>query len=339
MSKVIYFGDCNIELAEQAKAHRRDAFLVESSNYQEFLESRRHNLVCYTSLADLPKDISIVMEILLSADTIVYCPPEVWSDHKTITATNATDCIQGSSEILLLYLSDQVKVVNLNLCISQKYKNSIADTRKTNSKQIWIAGCSVSHGVGVKPTERYGSLVGDKLDLPCSFLTAPGSSIRWAANQILKSDIRSGDILCWGITTFRRIPYYYQDQLHHLHALNALYQKNSAFNRIFPIDQLDDENNLFQCLESIRELINFCKKLDIQLVMFNAVIDDLLNRSLLNEQYYYQFKYLLNKNAKTYNTQGLFLYQDFGTDNLHPGPKTHQLYSNFLAKIITSTAV
>ena len=331
MSVIIYFGDNDVLLGRRAKAHDSNAFLIETSNCQNFLSSEK-DCVCYTSLADLPKDLSIVVSILLTANKIIYCPPKQWSDGKSLTNNTYTDCIQRLTENLLLYVSNYTNVENIELCFDQKYNNHISDTRKTNEKQLWIAGCSVSHGDGVTEQERYGATLSKKLDLPCSFLTKLGSSISWAANQILKSDIRNGDILCWGITSFSRVTFYCQDSLIHVTAQHYHDEKN--FNKILPIDHLDNENNLYHTIESIREVINFCQKLKIQLVMFDAVRDPLLNRILRKEKYYYQYPYPLNKNYQSYNSHGLFVDHDLGSDNLHPGPISHQHYSNFLAHII-----
>lgn len=337
MSVIIYFGDNDTTIANRAKMHDSNAYLIDCNNYKNFYLSRPQNCVCYTSLSDLPKDLSVVVSILSTADTIIYSPPETWSDQKKISLNNITNCIQGLTETILLHLSNFKKVINIDLCIEQKYNNILADERKTDSKQLWIAGCSVSHGVGVDLHERYGSLLSQELNLPCSFLTFSGSSIQWAANQILKSDLRSGDILCWGITNFSRIPFYYQNKLQHI--LAVYYELNKNFNKIFPIELLTNENTLFQNLESIRAVTNFCEKLKIQLIMFNALTDNQLNRVLRKEKYYYQFPYSLNKNFKTYEPYGLFVFDDLGNDNHHPGPITHQKYYKFLSQIIDTKSI
>lgn len=337
MSIVIFFGDNDTTIADKAKMYNPAAYLLDTENYKNFLSSVSKNCVCYTSLSDLPKDLSIVVSILLTADTIIYSPPVTWSDQKKINLDNITNCIQGLTESLLIHISNIKKVIDIDLCIEQKYNIDLADERKTDNKQLWIAGCSISHGIGVDVHERYGSLLSQELDLPCSFLTCPSSSIQWAATQILQSDLRSGDILCWGITNFSRIPFYYENKLQHIFA--NYYKLNKNFYKILPIELLTSENTLFQNLQSIRTVTNFCEKLGVQLIMFNVLHDNHLNRTLKKEKYYYQFQYLLNKNYNTYQSHGLFVFDDLGNDNQHPGPITHQKFCKFLSQIIDTKSI
>lgn len=328
---VIYFGDNDASIADQAKKKTVDAFLVDFSNYKEFLLSN-NDCVCYTSLADLPKNVEIAVSILAKADKIIYCPPEKWSDGKKLNFDTVHNCIQGLTETLLIYMSEYVEIENIDLCIEKKYLNPLVDGRKTDEKQLWIAGCSVSHGDGVKEEEKYGNLLSKKLNIPCSFLTKPGSSIRWAASQILKSDIRRNDIVCWGITTFARFPFYYNNRLEHLNS--SWYIENKRLNKIFPIDMLDSENTLYQSVQAIDEVINFCEKIQAQLIMFDALSDHHLNRILKNKNNYHKFPWLLNKNVKNYESYGLFTFYDLGNDGEHPGIITHKKYSEFLAQLI-----
>lgn len=337
MSVVIFFGDNDLSIAENARECDPDAYLIDSSNYESFLIEKPNNCVCYTSLADLTKNLSNVVLLLSKADTVIYSPPKSWSDRKKIDYDNITNSLQGLTETLLLYLSSTVKIINLDLCLEQKYHSNLADKRKTDTKQLWIAGCSVSHGVGVNDSEKYGILLSEKLNLPCSFLTSPGSSIQWAATQILNSDLRAGDILCWGLTSFSRVPFYYQNKLQHI--VSNYYDVNKNFNNVLPIELLASENTLFQNLELIRAVINFCDKIEVQLVMFDALIDHTLNRALKKEKHYYQFQYALNNNVGTHQSHGFFRSYDLGSDNQHPGPNTHQKYFKFLSQIIDTKSV
>lgn len=332
MKTVIYFGDNDYSIADKAKLHDKNALLIDNSNYKDFLGSAVPEGVFYTSLSDLPKDLKIVSDILHKSDLIVYSPPTKWSDNKELDVLDVTNSIQGLSELLLLQVSCQVEVKNIELCYESKFSDKLADERKNLKPQLWISGCSVSHGEGVTVNERYGTLLGKKLQLDVSFLTAPGSSIEWAANQILKSDLRKGDILCWGLTNFSRLPYYTDTSLRHVNS--GYYQMHKEFEKILPIKYICDKNRLFKALESIKTVINFCNKLEVNLIMFNALIDNQLYRLVNKEKCFYQYPYQLNKDFKTYDSHGLFVHHDLGSDNLHPGPVTHQHYSNFLAHII-----
>jgi hypothetical protein len=42
---------------------------------------------------------------------------------------------------------------------------NLADSRKTNSYQLWVAGCSFAHGIGIQRDQRFGQLLAEKLNL------------------------------------------------------------------------------------------------------------------------------------------------------------------------------
>jgi hypothetical protein len=331
MKTIVYFGDNDESISSQARLSNPGASLIDCSNYTTFLSDDIDG-VFYTSLADLPEDLQIVYDILMKSDLVVYCPPKKWNDNKSIDNLNVGNSTQGLTESLLLQVSTSVEVKNIELCYESKYTNNLSDRRKSVEPQLWISGCSVSHGVGLLPNQRYGDLLSEKLQLKCSFLTAPGSSIEWASQQILKSDLKKGDIVCWGLTSYRRIPFYFNGKLHHV--LANFYKINKEFNKILPIELIDNENRLFQALESIRSVINFCEKLQVTLIVFNALSGIELDRLLIKEKYFYQFPYQLNKDHTTYKSRGLQIFYDFASDNEHPGPLTHKKYSDFLAHII-----
>lgn len=189
----IFIGDIDESVCLIAKSQDSSAYHLHHSNYQKFISSDLDkNTAVYTSLGDLPKNLEIIYNILSLADKIVYCPPATWSDNKKVNFSDPGDSTQGLTKILLNLLPKHIQILNL---ISDVFDpNPLVDTRKTDSNQIWVAGCSISHGMGVNHNERYGELIATKLNLPCSFLTRPGSAIDWATDQILRSDIREGDL-------------------------------------------------------------------------------------------------------------------------------------------------
>ena len=204
--RTIFIGDTDESVRICAQEYHSSAQLLNHSNYKEFIVlSLDQDSVVYTSLGDLPKDLNIVYNILCLADQIVYCPPTQWSDNRLLNFTDPGTCTNGLTEILLLLLPKSIQIVNLNPEIPDPMP--LTDTRKCKETQLWIAGCSISHGVGVDLTERYGHLLSTELNMPCSFLTRPGSAIDWAADQLLRSDIRKNDLVVWGITNPERITY------------------------------------------------------------------------------------------------------------------------------------
>ena len=102
----VFIGDVDISLANAAKAHTPDAFLIDTKNYKSIIANdlTRHTTI-YTSLGDLPNNLQALLDICTLADDIVYCPPIYWSDNKTADEFDPTDSVQGLTENFLLVLS------------------------------------------------------------------------------------------------------------------------------------------------------------------------------------------------------------------------------------------
>jgi hypothetical protein len=322
----LYIGDNNIELAEKAISADPRAFLIDRSNYKEFLNNpHKGDITVYTSLADLPKlneDTVAVYSIFDSADNIYYYPPENWSDNKNI---DFADSIHFYTEYILCEFQKQKNNVHgLGLTdYSTELYTKLVDQRKTDSKQLWLAGCSVTHGVGVLENQRYGQLLADSLKMPVSFLTAGGSSISWAVDQIVRSDIRAGDIVILGATEEVRFPYWTTDNkvwhitTHHQKQSHRLSSTNLTTN---VIDRLiTDDNCFYQSIIRLHQLVNFCNKIDAKLLIIGLLSSQSLALHLHNINSFINYKNFNLSNS----------YVDLGSDNMHPGPLQHQLYADF----------
>jgi hypothetical protein len=331
----IYIGDTSESLAAAAKAADPMAFLIDHSNLKEFLDSPKDDSTVYTSLGDLPKiptgtkKVSdydnAVYSLLDLADNIYYCPPDAWSDNKTINLTSVTDSLQGLTEYILYEFKQQKNnVYNLNLTdySSQAY-TELVDSRKIPNQQLWISGCSISHGVGVDPTQRYGQLVADELNLPVSFLTAGSSSISWAIDQIVRSNICSGDIVILGLTNEVRFPYWTTDNnLWHIN-VNHRDQAQRLSSTNLTSDIIDrlitDDNCFYQSIIRIHQLVNFCNKINAKLLIFGLICSPSLALHLNHINNFVNYKNFKSPNCKV----------DLGVDGQHPGPKQHKLYADF----------
>lgn len=310
MTITVYFGDINIELAEKAVSADPRAFLIDQGNYNDFLNNTSKNITVFTSLGDLPKDFSVVVKILNVADTIIYCPPTRWSG----------DSIQFYTEFLLSFF-DKLKnnVDHFNSLYSTDKYLKLEDQRRSNNPQLWITGCSMSDGVGVDSSQRYGEILSNQLNLPVTFLTHAGSSIAWSADQILRSDIRAGDIVVWGLTSENRFPYWSEDT-------TVAHLGPSTIEKICPIEKaiakkllIDDDNLIYQAVTHVHQVINFCMKIQAKLLIVGLLQSSKLSLILHSNKEF--FPYI--------NTLFPFNNIDTGSDNAHPGPKQHQLYADF----------
>ena len=293
----LYIGNNDSSVAEHAQQESTDAYLIDQNNF-----NIKHQGVAYTSLADLDTELEL-SRLFDQADIIVYSPPDndQWSDG------SGNKSIQ--KQIVEHYLTvfsfiKTKKIVNFEL---NKPDNSFivdtVDVRQTESPQLWCAGCSITQGVGVTKKQRFANLLSNKLELPVSTLAQASTSIAWSADQILKSDIRSGDVLVWGITSPTRYMYYDK-------RVNHNQQK-----------ELDD-NSLFQAVNQILQVVNICRTRNIKLVLAGLITGNELALYLTDLK-----EYIHLDGHFGLSIDNRFI--DTGTDPLkHPGPKMHQWYAD-----------
>jgi hypothetical protein len=294
----LFVGDDNYDLAEQAQKHDPTAFLIEHSNYKQFLTTTyTKNITVYTCIRKLPETTyqsSIFFEILSKVDNIFYCPPVKWSDY-------ADEFVWENLQITTEYFLHHINLIKNNVqgLDLTSYHNfnylDLVESRKTSDRQIWVSGCSIFHGVGVEHKQKVGSLISQNLDLPVSHITKGGSSIEWAKDQILRSDIRKNDIVVWGLTQEVRAP----------KAINKKVMLETD------PDTLLDETSLYRAVTSVYQVVNFCKKISARLILVPIICSKHLELTIHKLDECCQFPYHLH-------------FLDYGTDKIHPGPLQHQ---------------
>lgn len=310
----LYIGDVTDECCKAATEYNTSATLLTSNSVLPLTPG-----VYYTSLGDL-ENLAMFVNVLRQSDEIYYVPPESWSDN-----CSGQSWMKIWTEFYLqIYYSEKTVVFSVPLRIGTTFLD-IVDTRRSSSKQLWVAGCSISHGVGVNDNERYGEIIANQLDLPVSFLTKSGSSIVWQADQILRSDIQKGDILIWGITSVSRLPYLYKDSIQHLNS--GFFVKHPEFRHDFDINRLSESDLYYRSVTAIYQVLNFCNKIGVKLYIAGLLVDEKFLPYLFDLPNYTQMFGRLGMNRDD-------LYLDLGTDNDHPGPLTHKCYAEILLKSI-----
>lgn len=312
MSITVFVGDCDQSLSVTAKKYDSRAYLLSSDNYQDFLESTKQSITVYTSLADLPtagNNKSVLELILERATQIYYCPPGKWSD----ASKEFSWASQRISTEFFLYLAKlQGKhVIGLDIHNNNCYLDLI-EQRASTSPCLWVAGGSDSMGMGVDNNQRFGYLLGQKLNLPVTHLTKPSASIEYIADQILRSDIQSGDTIVWGLTPECRAPKAKNGKV-------VGYEQSGKFE----VYTLTDETRLYKAVTSVYQVVNFCKKLKCNLLILPFYASELLQTQLLPLKEFYPMSVPV-------------CYVDFGTDGIHPGPKQHQLYADLCYQQLTN---
>ena len=181
---------------------------------------------------------------------------------------------------------------------------------------MWVAGCSCTKGEGISYEQRYGSILGARLNMPVAFLAAGGSGIDWQADQILRSDIRSGDIVVWGLTSEYRSFTWYNDSVKHTKPIDFVKAIDELSNEQGPSIA---EDRLYKSLLAVKQVENFCTKIDVRLIIFPVIVSEVLKIYMQSSKNFYDTDYV---------TFPYFI--DQGTDNKHPGPQQHEIWADFL---------
>jgi len=320
--KTLLVGDRTQYISDAAKQIDPGATLLTEHNYKSLTDG-----TFYISQGDF-SSVHDFAEALWSADKLIYFPPTVWSD----TDSNNCSVRRKWTEYLLSSLINKKIVENTHLFSPDTLHPSddtamlkLSDGRKTNSKQLWAVGCSFTAGDGIEKNQRWGQLVSNMLDLPVSFLAESGSSITWAADQILRSDIGKDDIVIWGLTCPARFPYF-QKELIHVHVF--YYQSHPEFNNTINIDRLDDDNMTYITLTKVHQVINFCNKIGANLILCGFMIDVDLVQYFTKLPNYICYTEILNRPHEG------FTLLDRGSDGWHPGPLTHKMYSHDIVNLV-----
>lgn len=200
----------------------------------------------------------------------------------------------------------------------------LATERSTDDPVLWIAGCSISHGVGVDRSQRYGQLIANRLDLRAHFLTYPGTSIEWASDQLLRSDIRDSDTVIWGLTHISRFSYY--DDKGQLCAVTPhYYEINSGFDRRVPPQRLLDRDLAYQSCLAVVRVQRYLERLGCP-TRYLRLWPDHSDLGKIFREELGDFPGLCccfdPENPPS-------TWRDLGTDLQHPGPDQHRIFSEY----------
>ena len=307
----VFIGDNTKYLSDIATKIDPAAYLCTDKNYNTSI-----NGTVYTSLADL--SIKNFCELITMSDRAIYCPPTTWS----------SSVLKEQTHLYLNFLNNKKEIKGFkNKVLYQPEYLSIVDTRKTNQKQIWIVGCSLAQGYAVADTEGYGYLIGKELDLPVSFLTEASGSISWAADQILRADIREDDIVIWGLTAVGRMPFV--DESDNLqHSMPYSVDKNKDFKHLFNKNFLVSNHVCYEAISHIEQATEYMNKNNIKYILgvFPLSINKHKDKLL---KYVSQFRnslLLYDDTKEKLPVTKKFI--DLANDNTHPGIMQHRWYAD-----------
>jgi len=338
----LIIGNTSLELTEWAKLNFPKSQLLTDNN---FLMSSDTDNDFYTSLADLTQQ-NLIKAIQISK-RVIYKDIGTWDDPQFKESTEQ-----------LLYRSNKL-IENFTLNDVDCDPGNVlwnVDSRKNDDNQLWIVGASVEQGIGLLPNqERYGDLIAKNLGMPVTFLTCPGTSIYWSADQILRSDVKKGDIIVWGLTSINRYMVYknnveinvYTDifdgakidyrrilvgQEHRPKIISLFDRLEKYLKNVIKQDKRDlklgqlSEDRLMYAIKSIFQVINFCRKLDVKLIFFRYPVS-------IQEFDNFLITYVgLLDNFLHYDVEKSLI--DFDSDNNHPGPESHRMWADTVIKFI-----
>lgn len=301
----IYVGDCTDYLAECAGPTSQ---LLDSKNYLKFLEEMPAGTY-HTSHADLGKITDTeapLYDILNIADDIKYCPPTKWSDDDNEFNWMNTNCL---TEYFLTLINNEKNnvsgLLDSHSHIVDKYLG-IENERSDDNPCIFASGCSITYGVGVNENQTFSYLVSKKLNKELVMLAKGGSGLEFQKDQILRSDVCSGDIVIWGLTSeFRSIKWDHSP-------IGDRPPVTEELNK-----QSFRETVVYRAVTSIFQVINFCKKANARLILLPLICTESLRLGLSHIPEYIQVPY---------QTKHI----DFGTDGQHPGPLQHKEWSDYI---------
>jgi hypothetical protein len=304
-SLVLFVGNVDSSLQDVASQYSPKAKLIEPKD----VSTLNKLSVGYISIGD--HTIEDFITVLDHASEIFYVPSNSWHHPDT----------QKQTEYHLRLFSHKTPVHNLDK-IPTDNMLYLADSRKTEEPQLWVAGCSSAIGTGVEKHQTYGAAVGRALNLSLSVLAEPGSSLLWASDQILRSNIRKDDIVIWGITGVSRFPFYRDNSVTHVNIVS--YQKFPEINQIINKKILVSDHILYLAVTSIQKVIEQARTIGYKLVLMQLPLNP-ADHELYMQHYLSQFECVIRTYSDSNNS-----FIDYGSDGEHPGPLQHQYYAQLI---------
>lgn len=192
---------------------------------------------------------------------------------------------------------------------------------------LWVGGCSISAGCSINTTDSYAHQLSILFNMPLAMLAEGGSSIQRQFDRWVAADIKSGDILIWGLTNFSRLDVMVKDQWTKVTTSNYFTELSEKY-RYWNVDFF---NSPTQAMSSIRQILQFeklCKKLSINDYCLVNILDDTWSPWILDGH-----NKFLDIGANS-NPDNRYNFVDYGEDQMHPGPNQHRLYATKIANFI-----
>jgi len=354
MNKTVIVGDTSEDLRYFAESYDKNAVLW--SNQNSDLET------VFLSIGDT--DLSTFLKILLDAELIIYHDISNWSTKETKTITDNiiyllyingySDRIIGFPIKTIILDNHQLNIDSIdsdlqnNLLIQKICQLSktnllgLSSHRRSIDKQIWTAGCSYAHGTGLDSRKNcYGNLIAEHFGLSFTNIGYPGTSVDFAADQIIRSSIMPGDLVIWGITNISRYTWVTDSENNFVCQSFLDQYTDSTGVKKYLTQMYADEARLRLAQRHILQVQEFCNKIGCNLILFFH--EDLnINSYVSNMKLFFKqfpefvdvYKIMSDHFSSTVLNSKMHL--DIGTDGIHPGSKTHAAWAEIITNFINS---
>jgi hypothetical protein len=355
--EIVIVGDTTKSLSFFAKNIHPDA--------KFFSDGTNSDKIVYTSIGDI--SISQFVDLLINAKKIIYfSESDKWTCDETKNITESIIYllyINGYNSIIENFpinnfqltqntlnieqfsepLNQNVLVKKLCNYTSTNFLGTVAH-RSSIRPQLWVAGCS--YACGDFSPQRYGDIVAAHFKMPTTHISYSGSSIDFAADQIIKSSLKKDDVLLWGITGVNRFTWFNDGSLKRVNRtyLNLFNDTLSDTEKKFLIQMMLDDSRLHLAQRHICQIQSLCDNIGVKLILIYHDDLSIADHAITMNQFLSEFKNLLPLTEymkanfdKSMLTDRLFL--DLGEDNVHPGPITHLAWANAIIKFMEDQGI
>lgn len=217
--------------------------------------------------------------------------------------------------------------------------NMPIDARKGNGDpNLFVAGCSVAAGMFINIEQCYANLLSEKTQMSLVHLANRSTSVEWAANQIMSSDLRPGDVVIWAVTAVHRITWLslLDDKefqpVYCMPTMNPKYADfmgASAYELVKRFMVEAEQHHMLTAVTRILQVKKMCElsgaKLFFGFLPYSGTeIVNQLTEAFTNDPSYVKIPYNIEAPH----------WVDFGSDGAHPGPESHKIIADaFFSKL------
>jgi len=334
----VFVGDTDCSVAIVAQKFDERALLIDENNIKNVISTHNipENATYYSSLGDL--SATNFIKLLNIAHEIHMVYPQSWSDgnnKSTIEIIYDEEIKRGTIKdelLIILSVFSTRKPIHNFIPFVPKMDFSIYSptiSRQEEENEVWVAGCSISEGVGVSLKDTYAYLVSSSLNMKYNNIAKRGSSNAFQSSQICNSEIKQGDIVIWGITSTGRYPYFNGKEIEHLNVAKQLSIKKPKY---ITTEMFLSSHMLYVTLNSIKQVIKYCNLVGAKLYLIGLLTDVVISTHI--KQMHKNFISLYHAHLHNNTTKNAHQFYDTGDDGIHPGTLTHKWYASEIMKLM-----